>query len=188
MKSLPSLARAIDNANETIGRFIAWAALIMVLIQFLVVVMRYVFGLGSIMMQESVIYLHAILFMVGAGYTLLHNGHVRVDVFYREASPQRKALVDLAGVIVFLIPVCVVIWWYSWPYVGASWRVFEGSRETSGIQAVFLLKSVILVFTGLMILQGIALAIKSLLLLIEGTGTSQSPEQAQSPEKDRPDA
>lgn len=171
MSSLSSLARIIDIVNETIGRYTAWLALAMVLIQFVVVVMRYVFGIGSIMMQESVIYLHAVLFMVGSGYTLLHGGHVRVDVFYREASPQRKALVDLAGVIVFLIPVCLVIWWYSWPYAKASWRVFEGSRETSGIQAVFLLKSVILVFTALMILQGISLALRSLLYLLESSGT-----------------
>ena len=165
MNPLVSLCRAIDATNEKIGRGVAWVALAMVLIQFLVVVMRYVFGIGSIMMQESVVYMHAILFMVGAGYTLLHGGHVRVDVFYRDASPRKKAMVDLAGGIVFLLPVCSLIVWSSWAYVASSWRVFEGSKETSGIQAVFLLKTVILVFAVLVLLQGVSLILKSFLTL-----------------------
>ena len=165
MKPLASLIRAIDTTNENIGRVVAWVALTMVLVQFIVVVMRYVFGIGSIMMQESVVYMHAILFMVGAGYTLLHGGHVRVDVFYRDASPRRKALVDLAGGFVFLLPVCLLIVWSSWTYVASSWRVFEGSKETSGIQGVFLLKTVILVFAVLVMLQGVSLILKSLLTL-----------------------
>ena len=137
----------------------------MVLVQFSAVVLRYVFGIGSIWMQESVIYMHAYLFMVGAGYTLLQGGHVRVDIFYREASPKRKALTDLIGVFVFLLPVCVTIWLFSWGYVARSWQVLEGSKETSGIQGVFLLKSAILVFTALVALQGISLAARSLLVL-----------------------
>ena len=162
---LVSVAQRIDALNENIGKAVAWLALLMVIVQFIVVIMRYVFGIGSIFMQESIIYLHATVFMLGAGYTLLHNGHVRVDIFYREASPRRKAVVDLLGVAIFLIPVCALIWWGSWPYVANSWRVFEGSRETSGIQAVFLLKTVILVFVVLVVLQGISLAIRSLLIL-----------------------
>ena len=162
---LVSVAQRIDALNENIGKAVAWLALLMVIVQFIVVIMRYVFGIGSIFMQESIIYLHATVFMLGAGYTLLHNGHVRVDIFYREASPRRKAVVDIVGVAIFLIPVCALIWWGSWPYVANSWRVFEGSRETSGIQAVFLLKTVILVFVVLVVLQGISLAIRSLLIL-----------------------
>ena len=81
MKPLDIFAQKIDAANSVIGRTTAWLALIMVLVQFVVVMMRYVFGVGSIMMQESVIYMHAFLFMLGAGYTLLQGGHVRVDIF-----------------------------------------------------------------------------------------------------------
>ena len=165
LNSLNSAAQKIDAINDWIGRVTALAALLMVIIQF-VVVMRYVFGVGSIMMQESVIYLHAILFMIGAGYTLLYGGHVRVDIFYRDASARGKAILDLIGIAVFLLPVCILIWWFSWRYVGASWAVFEGSKETSGIQAVFLLKSTILAFAALMGLQGISLAIHSILVLI----------------------
>ncbi len=165
MQGLASLATAINRLNNSVGKWTAWLALTMVLVQFVVVVMRYIFGIGSIMMQESVIYMHGILFMVGAGYTLLHEGHVRVDIFYREASPRTKAIVDLLGAVFFLIPVSVLIWAYSWSYVVQSWSVFEGSKETSGIQGVFLLKSVILVFCGLMILQAISMIIASILRL-----------------------
>lgn len=176
---LVSVAQRIDALNENIGKAVAWLTLLMVIVQFIVVIMRYVFGIGSIFMQESIIYLHATVFMLGAGYTLLHNGHVRVDIFYREASPRRKAMVDIVGVAIFLIPVCALIWWGSWPYVANSWRVFEGSRETSGIQAVFLLKTVILVFVVLVVLQGISMAIRSLLTLagVEQQQADEPPEQ-----------
>lgn len=96
----------IDGLNERLGRVVSWLALLMVMIQFIVVIQRYVFGIGSIWMQESIVYMHGMLFMLAAGYTLLHNGHVRVDVFYREATPRRKALTDLFGSLFFLLP-CV---------------------------------------------------------------------------------
>lgn len=165
MDSLDNFATKIDSLNEWVGRTAAWLALAMVLIQFLVVVMRYVFGVGSIMMQESVIYMHAFLFLIGAGYTLLRGGHVRVDVFYREATPRKKAITDLIGVFVFLIPVCAVIGWFSWPYVVSSWAVFEGSKETSGIQGVFVLKTAIIAFTALITLQGISMALRCILII-----------------------
>lgn len=165
MPVIERICDRIDGVNERIGRVVAWAALAMVLIQFLVVILRYVFGYGSIMMQESVVYLHAILFLAGAGYTLLHGGHVRVDVFYRDARPTTRAWIDLIGVVVFLLPVCVLIWWGSWAYIQTSWDVLEGSKETSGIHGVYLLKSVILVFVMLMALQGVSLGLRALVSL-----------------------
>jgi len=176
--SLAALARAIDRLNSVIGQATAWLALIMVLVQFLVVVLRYVFGLGSIWMQESIIYMHGLLFMVGAGYTLLHDGHVRVDVFYREATRRRKAWVNLLGSVFFLIPFCILILWVSFPYVQNAWRVMEGSKETSGIQGVYLLKTVILVFGGLVILQGISIIARSVLAL---TGCDDEGDPATQP-------
>jgi TRAP-type mannitol/chloroaromatic compound transport system permease small subunit len=166
LKVLSLFARAIDRLNEGIGVSVAWLALFMVVLEFAVVMMRYVFGLGSVKMQESIVYMHALVFMVAAGYTLLHNGHVRCDVFYAVASPRGKALVDLVGVFVFLVPMCAVIAWVAWPYVAAAWAVREGSPEGSlGIPGVYLLKSVILVFAGLLALQGLALAARSALCL-----------------------
>lgn len=172
MAFLESLARLIDRVNETIGVLVSWVALLMVLVQFVVVVMRYVFGIGSIFMQESIVYMHGTLFMVAAGYTLLHNGHVRVDIFYGAATPRRKALVDFCGVFVFLLPICVLTWWVAWPYVSAAWAVREGSQEGSGIQAVFLLKTLILVFAALLSMQGLAMAMHSLFVLV---GSEKSP-------------
>jgi TRAP-type mannitol/chloroaromatic compound transport system permease small subunit len=169
---LQAFARSIDRANEALGRTIAWLALLIVLLQFVVVVLRYVFGLGSVKMQESIVYMHATLFMLAAGYTLLHNGHVRCDIFYSAASRRTKAIVDLFGVCVFLLPMCALIAWVAWPYVAAAWEVREGSPEGSlGIPGVYLLKTVILLFAGLLVLQGLALAIHSALLLagIEAT-------------------
>jgi TRAP-type mannitol/chloroaromatic compound transport system permease small subunit len=161
VRLLTALARSIDAFNGAVGRTVSWIVIPMVLIQVAIVLMRYVFGIGSIMLQESVVYMHAILFMATVGYTLLHDAHVRIDIAYREASPRRKALVDLVGTLIFLLPVCLLIAWVSWPYVRASWRVFEGSKETSGIPAVFLLKSLLLVFTTLLAAQGVSMAIRS---------------------------
>ena len=165
MESLGCLAHAIDRFNRTIGQSVAWLAVFMIVVQFVVVLFRYVFGYGSIFMQESIIYMHGLLFMLGAGYTLLVGGHVRVDIFYREAAPRKKARVDLFGVFAFLIPVCIAILYYSWPYVAQSWATGEGSKETSGIPLVYLLKTAIPVFCVLIIMQGLSMAIHSVRVL-----------------------
>ena len=161
MSFLDSIARGIDQMNEWIGRVVAWLLLVMVVVQFAIVIMRYVYGLSSIFVQESIVYMHATLFMICSAYTLKHDGHVRVDVFYRDASAKTKALVNFLGSIFFLLPVCGVFWWKSWGFVIQSWLVHEGSRETSGIQAIFLLKTELWLFALLMAVQGISMAIHS---------------------------
>jgi len=162
-----TLYRAIDRFNDGLGRLVSWLALFMVLVQFVLVIMRYVFGIGSVMTQESLIYAHGTLFLMAAGYTLLKGGHVRVDIFYREARPKAKATVDLVGTLVLLLPFCYLIWYAAFPYVMASWRVLEGSKETSGLPGIFLLKSVILAFVVVLALQGVATVLKSLLVLAD---------------------
>ena len=127
------------------------------------------------MMQEGVLYLHGTLFMLGAGYTLLHEGHVRVDIFYRDASPERKALVDMLGGLLILLPFCGLVWWSSWSYVEQSWVILEGSRETSGIHAVYILKSMILAFATLLGLQGLSMAARSYLVLKGATPANEEP-------------
>lgn len=175
MNALTRLARWIDTLNEHVGRVVSLLALLMVLVQFIVVLQRYVFGIGSIWMQESIVYMHSFLFMLVAGYTLLHNGHVRVDVFYRTMSPRSKAWVDLLGTIFLIWPLCYLIFKVSLPYVEASWAVREGSRETSGIQGVFILKSVILAFVVLLALQSLSLLIHALRIL---SGAEKPVEEA----------
>lgn len=170
---LSSLAGAIDLTNRQIGRAAAWLSLAMVLVQFASVVLRYVFGIGSILMQEAVVYMHGVLFMMAAADTLLYDEHVRVDIFYSRASPLRKALIDFLGCALLIIPVCIVLFSVSFNYVAISWSVLEGSRETSGIHGVFLLKTVILVFAVQLGLQAVSGMIKNGLTLRLGNEASQ---------------
>lgn len=160
------VAAAIDRFNAAIGRAASWCALAIVLIGFAVVLMRYVLGIGSIWLQESILYAHAALFLLSAAWTLKEGGHVRVDVFYASASPRTKALVDLAGTLLLLLPFCVAVIWFSLPYVARSWAILERSRETSGLPLVFLLKTLIPLFAVLLALQGVAQAIKAAAMLI----------------------
>jgi TRAP-type mannitol/chloroaromatic compound transport system permease small subunit len=155
------LADRIDRLNGAVGRTLAWAALFIVLVQFAVVVLRYVFGIGSIWLSESIIYGHAALFMLAAAWTLREGGHVRVDVFYADAAPRTKAWVDLIGSLLLLLPFMLVLLWFAWPYVMRSWAILERSRETSGIPAVYLLKTLIPLFALMMALQGVAQAIRA---------------------------
>lgn len=159
------LAQRLEDLSEWTGRGIAWLTLLMVLITFLVVVLRYAFNTGWIAMQESVTYLHATVFMLGAAYTLKHNAHVRVDIFYHKFSPRQKALVDLAGSVLLLLPVCGFILWSSWGYVLDSWGILEGSPETSGLPLIYLLKTVLLLMPVLLILQNIAQILQCLQIL-----------------------
>ncbi len=159
------LGRIADDAgalNERLGRTISWLVLLVVLLQLSIVVLRYVFGIGSVMMQEAVMYGHASLILLGAGYALRHDSHVRCDIFYRDASPKIRALIDMAGYLFFLLPFCVVVFWVSIPYVVNAWVVLEGSpRGDLGLPALFLLKSLIPVFAVLLALQGLAMALKA---------------------------
>ena len=140
------IADGIDRLIAAIGRAVAWLALAIVLVQFAVVVLRYVFGIGSIWLSESMIYGHAAMFMLAAAWTLQVGGHVRVDIFYADASPRTKALVDLLGALLLLLPFVAVILWFALPYVGRSWALLERSRETSGLPFVYLLKTLIPLF------------------------------------------
>jgi TRAP-type mannitol/chloroaromatic compound transport system permease small subunit len=165
MNLVAGAVRAIDHMNEQIGRAVSWLTLAMVLITFFVAAMRYGFNWGRVWIQELYVWLHGIVFMLGAGYTLLHNGHVRVDIFYRPADARFKAWVDLLGSLLLLMPIIVMVFWVSWPYVVQSWSMHEASRESGGLPGLFLLKSVILAFCVLIGLQGLSLAGRSLLVL-----------------------
>jgi TRAP-type mannitol/chloroaromatic compound transport system permease small subunit len=164
-EALLALAERIEGFSEWSGRILSWLSLFMVVVTFLVVVLRYAFDLGWIGMQESVTYMHAALFMLGAAYTLKRNGHVRVDIFYQKMSRRGRAWVDLLGAVFLLVPVCTFIAWIGWEYVAESWSVLEGSREAGGIPAVYLLKTLILVMPVLVLLQGLAMMLRNGLFL-----------------------
>jgi len=132
----------------------------MVLVTFVVVVMRYVFDAGLIWLQESVVWMHAFVFMIGAAYTLQHEEHVRVDIFYRKMGPKGRAWIDFFGVLLFLLPLCIFLSWTAFDFAAASWRLEESSRESGGLPYPWIpvLKSVVLVMPLMLGLQGIAMA------------------------------
>jgi TRAP-type mannitol/chloroaromatic compound transport system permease small subunit len=155
------IADWIDALNESIGRGVSWLTLLMALVMFVTVVLRYVFNMGWIWMQESVMFMHGFLFMLSGGYTLLADEHVRIDIFYRPMSEKKKAVVNMIGIVFLLFPTCFVIFYYGYQYVSDSWNVLEGSKEAGGLPGVFILKSAILCFAVLVGLQGISLLIRS---------------------------
>lgn len=172
---LNTLANGLDAVIDWSGRSVAWFTLAMVLVMFSVVVLRFVFDLGWVWLQEIVNYLHAYIFMIGAAYTLHHGAHVRVDVFYRDMSPSRKALIDLLGTLFLLFPVCGFIFYASWGEVITSWQELEPSQRTGGLNFAYLLKSSMLLMPALLILQGIAMVLKNTLRLTGDTDSRMEP-------------
>ena len=158
----------IDNIHLRLCQLVSWFTVLMVLLSFLIVVLRYGFNLGWIAMQESVMYLHAMVFLLGAAHTLRVNEHVRVDIFYRRFSPVTQSWVNILGCILFLIPVNTFILWMSWDYVAGSWQLLERSQEAGGLPLVFVLKTLLLVFAVSMNLQGIAELLRHVLLIKQG--------------------
>ena len=153
---MQNLIKYIENFIDWTGRAISWLTLGMVLTTFTVVFLRYVFDTGWIALQESISYMHALVFLIGAAYTLKHNEHVRVDIIYEKLSKKNQAWIDLTGNLFILLPVIIFIFWVSWQYVMASWQVLESSREAGGLAGVYLLKSVILIMSALLVLQAFA--------------------------------
>ena len=149
----------LDRFSVLLGKASAWLTLFMVLVTFVVVVLRYIFDAGLIWLQESVVWMHGFVFMVGAAYTLQQEEHVRVDIFYREMSPKGRAWVDLIGISVFLLPLCALLGWKAFDYIAVSWQLQEASRESGGLPypLIPLLKSILVVMPITVGLQGIAL-------------------------------
>ncbi len=147
--TLPLPARLVRG----VGKSASWLILFMVLITFVVVLLRYGFNLGWVWLQESVTYLHAAVFMLAAAWTWQEDGHVRVDILYRDRSARHRAWVNLAGTLLFLVPVCLYLLMIGWDYVAASWSLKEGSRQAGGLPLVYLLKSLILALPLLLLLQ-----------------------------------
>ncbi len=167
---LTRAAARLETINRGIGAVVRWAALVMVVVQFGAVLLRYVFGTNSIFVNELVLYFNAALFMLGAGYTLVVDGHVRVDIFYREASRRRKALIDLIGTLAFLFPAVATLAWFTWGNVVNAWAILEGPISVGGVPASFLLKTLIPLFCLLLAIQGTALALRAAATLREGDG------------------
>ncbi len=165
---LPQLSAIIDRITDLFGRVLAWLTVGKVFVMVSIVTLRYAFAYGNISLQESIMYLNAMMFTFGAAYTLKQQGHVRVDVFYSRLSTKRKAIIDVAGILLFLYPSMFFIIYFSWDYVALSWRVHEASPETSGLPFVYLLKTCIILMPAMVIFQGTSELLRSIELIRAG--------------------
>ncbi len=155
----------IDLIIRRVGQGVAWLVLLVVLVQFVAVFLRYVFGVSFVEAQEMITIMHGMAFMLAASWVLQGDKHVRVDIFYHDVAPRTKALINLMGSLLFLLPVMAVIWFYGWPYVSESWAVFEGAPEVGFIRLRFFQKTAILAFALMMMMQGVSIILRSLLVL-----------------------
>ena len=163
---LKVLCGAIDSVNEAVGRMVSWVSLLLVLVVFVDVVMRYMFKTSFVFTQELEWHLFAFIFLIGAGYTLLHDGHVRVDIIYQRLNVKGRAWVNLLGVIFFLIPGCWLVISTSWKFVGNSFSMLEGSPDPGGIPFRFIVKGTMTVGYALLLLQGLSMGFHALLQVL----------------------
>lgn len=166
MQTLRTICLRIDSINEKVGYFVSWATLVLVIVTFVDVVMRYLFNTSYVFTQELEWHVFAFIFLMGAGYTLKIDGHVRVEVFYGRLSKKGKAWINLVGVLFFLIPSCYLFIKTSIPFVVKSFQIMEASPDPGGIPFRFILKSCIPAGYALILLQGVSLGINSLLDLV----------------------
>lgn len=158
------LSKKLAKLSDAIGQAVSWLTLFMVILTFVIVVLRKFFDLGWIWLQESVTWMHAMVFMLAAAYTLNVDEHVRVDIFYSRMSARGKAIINLCGSLFLLLPLCAFIVWSSWDYVSESWRIKETSWQSGGLPALYFLKSIIPLTAILLALQGVFQAISEFLL------------------------
>ena len=163
LNKIQALSDRVSKFSDRLGRLVSWLTLAMVVLTFFIVIFRKFFGLGWIWVQESVTWMHAMVFMLAAAYTMNADEHVRVDIFYTRMSPRGKAVVNLLGAVFLLLPLCAFIVWSSWDYVSESWRVRESSWQSGGLQALFLLKSLIPITAVLLGLNGLLNAMANIL-------------------------
>jgi TRAP-type mannitol/chloroaromatic compound transport system permease small subunit len=158
------LAR-LEAVNRGVGRVVAWLTLATVLVCFATVYLRYALGIGLIWLQESYVWTHALAIMLGSGYAFLNGGFIKVDMLYNRMSGRGRALVDLGGTVVFLVPFVAMIFTSGWSFFQSSWRMAERSAYEGGLPALYLLKGTLLVFAALVAIQGIAVALRAVLVL-----------------------
>lgn len=165
MKKLVAISRVLDWPSRLLGPALPWLVAAVVLLKFSTVGLRYIFHTTNTMLQDSVSYSHATLFMLMVGYAYLCDDHVRVDMYYASASRRAKAWVDLGGVLFGVMPLCIILGWFSWPYVKAAWTIREGALFFGGLPGTYLLKSVILLFVILLVIQSLAILLRAIAVI-----------------------
>ena len=162
-----TIIKQLERVTHSVGTSVAWLLIAMVLLESIIVMLRYGFDIGFIALQESVTYMHAAVFLLGAAYTLKDDEHVRVDIFYRRFSDSQRAWVNLIGTLILLVPLTLFILWTSYPYVAQAWSIKEASADAGGIPAIYLLKTLIPVFAVLLLLQGLSEILKALACILQ---------------------
>ncbi len=164
---MKNIANLFDNINKYTGYLCAFLVVLMTVNVFIVVFLRYLFGISFIWLQETYVWMHAYIFMAGAGFTYLNDAHVRIDIIYRSSSKVYKAIVDLVGNIFLLMPFLYIIWSYSFPFVYKSFQINEVSREAGGLPMLFLLKAAILIFAFLLFIQALSKLINNFIIIYQ---------------------
>jgi TRAP-type mannitol/chloroaromatic compound transport system permease small subunit len=166
-KLISQTIRVIDSFTEYSGRSIAWLVLAMVLLICYDVAMRYLLQQGSVALQELEWHLFALIFLLGSAYTLKHDEHVRVDILYQSSklSDKHRALINILGILIFLLPFCILILVSAWPFVENAYFYNEGSPDPGGLPYRYLLKASILIAFSMLILQGLAELLRNILKL-----------------------
>ncbi len=170
MRLAQAYVRFVNRLNETVGSGVSWLTTLLVLVVCYDVFTRYLLKNSTVAVQELEWHLFAVIFLIGAAYTLKHDRHVRVDVFYGRFSLRTRAWVDFAGSLVFLIPFCLVAIWCSKTFVVNAYTIGETSPDPGGLPARFVLKAAIPAGFFLLFLQAVSLALQSLLKLLGTEG------------------
>ena len=165
MKSIESFVHGVETLNGWVGKAVAWLALGTVLVCFATVYLRYALNTNFTWLQEAYVWQHAAAIVLGGAYTMMTGGFVRVDIFYARMSPRRRAQLDMAGTILFLFPFLAVVGWAFWRHFWSAFVTGEGSPNPGGLPAWWLLKGTLVIFVGLIVLQGCAMIGRSLLVL-----------------------
>ncbi len=163
--ALKQVSFVIDQINGFAGKAVAWLTLGLVLLTVFDVLIRYLFQESQAWVMELEWHLFAAIFLLGAGFALRHDRHVRVDLFYSKMTPRHKAQVDFWGTLVLLLPWCLLVIWASYPSALESYRIGEGSPDPGGLSYRFVIKLVLLLGFCLLLLQGISQVIQSSLLI-----------------------
>ena len=174
--------RIVDRVTSGLGRFISWMALLMVLIGAYNAIARYLgrfigVNLSSNLYLELQWYLFSLIFLLGAGYALKENAHVRVDVVYGRLETRARAWINVVGAVLMLIPFSIFVLWVSWPSIRNSWAVREMSPDPGGLPR-YPLKAVIIVAFVLLLAQGVSELVKDVAILRRGADAEADDDDA----------
>lgn len=164
---MKKLQKFLDNSIEKIGCGTSYIVVIMVFLVIITLFLRYVLNIGSVALQESIMYLHAIFFMFGISFAIKENAHVKIDILSNKFNSKQKDMIFILGIIFFMIPFSLFIIFISADMVVKSWGIMEQSSEAGGLNFVYILKSII-PLTGILILsQSISELIKNILSFLK---------------------